>query len=507
MNAENQIKSDLINYAQLTNKSVDVVINELISTAPQSMLMKAKSLPKAIVAWKILQLQNNTHLDYYADKSNSYIYNTDTVVSFKTKRFLFDIIKSNVLSKKGCFAIVGPRKIGKTILLKQLYNLNVIDSVYLDCSIEYPNDFNRYYNDLISLNKRFVFIDEVCKIKEGHREFVSATKNASGSLCIIISGSTSFVVEDICYDIGRGEVYTLPPFMYIELLSWKNNVDLCNVKPFVTNDTFIHYIKNQFMSNSELVAYMRGVVHDTIDSYRDHTDFEGPLALTDNDIDKSLIYISVCQLVYRRGSDNNFINMPHIPAAVRDCLVNKNVKPLKNHLGLSNKTIKLVLRLLCSCGLAKRVRIIKELYNSAIDAYLFEYPWYTSYCLNPKIQNADDFIALWIEYYILIKAYYIYTDVAKYRNDDQAEIDVLYTIDGWLGIEVKNRPAQNISQTYKSKLNKLQSLCGITDLFITDNSCNAELTAAMEFEYISLLKDGLVNSTKTVRELLDDFRQ
>lgn len=41
-------------------------------------------------------------------------------MKFKTKRFLYDVFKKNVLNKNGCTALVGPKGVGKTVLMMQL---------------------------------------------------------------------------------------------------------------------------------------------------------------------------------------------------------------------------------------------------------------------------------------------------------------------------------------------------------------------------------------------------
>jgi len=506
MKASERIKSDLATYFSkngITDAEKSIV--KLKGLLHQSVL-EAEGLTQEselVKAWTALQLQEGLPFRYDV-KTNS-IYNIDTVVEFKTKRFLYNIITTSVLNKTGCFAITGSRRVGKTILLKQLYNDNMSSSEFLDCSVRYPMNFNEYYNTIIQAGKKYVFIDEVCKLTDNHCEFVSATKAAASKLCIIITGSTSFVIEDMCEDIGRGEIYTLPPFMYIETLSWQKDATLNDVMQYVSNESFITYLKSQFMSNMELIDYMRGVVHDTIASYRNHSTLEGEISLSTKELDKCLIYISVCQLLYRRSTDNQFIDMPNIGPVVKECLRSKDIFSVTERLGLKNNTIETVLDILCSCNLAKKIRVLKDTHNTSIDAFLFEYPWYVSYCLSPSIQDSEILLDLWVEYYILMKAYYVYSDIAKFRTGAQEEIDVLYRINGWLGLEIKNRPDTNLTRKYKAKLQELSNTYSISDIFISNKSCNAKIAASLELEYIRLLNEGLTYSTFNIQDLLNKY--
>lgn len=518
MNAKEQIQIELAEYFKENNiTNVEQGLNDLQSTLTSYIISHeglAENTSKEILAWTALQIAKGSTRRY----KDLVVQNTGTVdiefiQSIKTKRFLYEILTTNILHKNGCFGVLGSRYVGKTILLQQLYCDNIETASYLDCSfLQYNSNFSfsYYYSSVIKEDKHIVLLDEVCKINSNiYLEFIHSTKLYSAKLCIIITGSVQLLVDNICNEICRGKTFVLPPFFYIEKLCWLHEIESIQLQPikqFINKDTLSGYLKNQFMSNDKLLSYTKGVVHDTITSYRDNTILEGDITIDDKTLNNALKYISLCQVIYHRSSDNNFNNIPNIEPELRGLIFKGDYEAACNKWYLKKQDIEKVISLLACSNLIHKVANMKELDNTE-DAYIFEYPWYTSYCLSPSIQDSDVLLNMWVEYSILLRASYIYSDVAKYRNIYGDEIDIVYKINNWYGLEIKNRPKSNINNNYTRKLNKLSKDLSLSELLISDEDINPVLVAILEFEYIQIIYRGNCETNKSIQTLLNEFRR
>ena len=77
-------------------------------------------------------------------------------MKFKTKRFLYDVFKKNVLNKNGCTALVGPKGVGKTVLMMQLAEENA--SVYKDVgTLDSTFSFDNFFEDCKNNNIKNIF--------------------------------------------------------------------------------------------------------------------------------------------------------------------------------------------------------------------------------------------------------------------------------------------------------------------------------------------------------------
>jgi hypothetical protein len=453
---------------------------------------------------------------------------------FKTKRFLYDILEKNVLYKPSCSSIIGSRKIGKTILLLQLEENHKEDTIYIDGSISLKGrvDFKSLYEGYIEKGIKNVLIDEVCKIDEELiSDFISVTKLYSSKLCFIITGSVGVSVSKICDSIGRGgEEYVLPPIMYIEYLCWGSgilNVNLKDIKKLTNYDKYILYIKRQNIgTTSNHLQYIKEVVSDTLDSYLRRTSLgDNRLDISMQSIYDAVKYISVCQFVYESNS-KDFISIPTLSQEVRDEL-GEEYKKVKARWNLSKRTIKYVISLLYGCNLARETGIYEgsslnvenvNLADNTVSACVFEYPWLSSLCLSSLVQNDDSFIDLWVENSILLRESYIYPFYDKYRNDNKNEIDTIYEVDygNFHGLEVKNRPCENVTRSYISNIKNLSKRVGLEDIYLTCSD-NPEgdfkdiflsldkVVAGMELEYMSLLSEGKVYSTLSVDKIVEKY--
>ena len=77
MTARDKIKYDLSNSATLNRKTVPDTIEQLLSMAAPNQLDEWANLSDAVKAWKVLQLFEDTDLDYHkSDSLGEFIYNT-----------------------------------------------------------------------------------------------------------------------------------------------------------------------------------------------------------------------------------------------------------------------------------------------------------------------------------------------------------------------------------------------------------------------------------------------
>ena len=77
MNAKEQIKRDLTNYANSKNLDIKVAIENILSVAPTATLEEYHEYPDVIKAWLVLQVIDQTYLAYYSSESlGEFIYDT-----------------------------------------------------------------------------------------------------------------------------------------------------------------------------------------------------------------------------------------------------------------------------------------------------------------------------------------------------------------------------------------------------------------------------------------------
>ena len=146
---------------------------------------------------------------------------TQRLSSIETKRFIFeplsaflearDISLANrtVINDIAVIAILGTRSIGKTTLLKQLYDTAPDVSEYLDLSVSIRDSkFEEYFAACKASGKTRILLDEVCKIdKEYEADFVKAVKDYVPHMTFIITGSTQAVVSALSSKICMQRVW------------------------------------------------------------------------------------------------------------------------------------------------------------------------------------------------------------------------------------------------------------------------------------------------------------
>lgn len=179
----------------------------------------------------------------------------------KTKRFLYDVMitrlnkldayaaRNNDAYEDSATAILGVRQIGKTVLLKQLYNVAPDISEYRDCTgLPSDFDFDGYLRKLLDSGVKRLFLDEVCKIqRDSLADLIRFIKDACAFMSVTFTGSTKQAVATLSADVCRGISIEFPPIMYIERLAWARSREVCSLTGedllgMSSIDTFASYL-------------------------------------------------------------------------------------------------------------------------------------------------------------------------------------------------------------------------------------------------------------------------
>ena len=169
----------------------------------------------------------------------------------KTKRFLYDVMttrlnkldayaaRNNDAYEDSATAILGVRQIGKTVLLKQLYNVAPDISEYRDCTgMPSDFDFDGYLRKLLDSGVKRLFLDEVCKIqRDSLADLIRFIKDACAFMSVTFTGSTNH--------------------------NWKPQPDLLAELESSKNDNFIYNI--QCISAEEFLLNLSKYAGDAID--------------------------------------------------------------------------------------------------------------------------------------------------------------------------------------------------------------------------------------------------
>ena len=155
------------------------------------------------------------------------------------KRRVFKKI-ANHLSNKEISLIIGPRQVGKTVLLKQLqeylienkkvnskliyyFNLDIIQDRKL---FEDQTEFIEFIKQKSVKNKIYIFVDEAQKVKEAGL-FFKGVYDSCLPVKLILTGSSNLEIRSKIHETltGRKRVFHLLPFSFLEILNYKN-IDL-----------------------------------------------------------------------------------------------------------------------------------------------------------------------------------------------------------------------------------------------------------------------------------------
>lgn len=131
---------------------------------------------------------------------------SDILPEFTTKRFIYNALEKNALNNPGCYCVIGAKRIGKTVLLKQLRQYNETNTVYIDASmLEDHTDFEVLYKSLEEKGIKNILVDDINKINEDLiADFISDTISYASKMCFILSGSICASVRKFCKHICMG---------------------------------------------------------------------------------------------------------------------------------------------------------------------------------------------------------------------------------------------------------------------------------------------------------------
>lgn len=153
------------------------------------------------------------------------------------KRDLFDKVAKH-LSNEEISLIIGPRQVGKTVLVKQLqkylmeekkisqkliyyFNLDIIKDREL---FENQTEFIEFLKQKSLKNKIYVFVDEAQKAKEAG-VFFKGVYDSDLPVKLILTGSSSLEIRSKIHEslTGRKRVFHLLPFSFLEILNYRNS--------------------------------------------------------------------------------------------------------------------------------------------------------------------------------------------------------------------------------------------------------------------------------------------
>lgn len=487
----------------------------------------------------------------------------------KTKRFLYDIMtirlskldayaaRNNDAYEDSATAILGVRQIGKTVLLKQLYNVAPDISEYRDCT-GLPSDFNfdGYLRELLDSGVKRLFLDEVCKIqRDSLADLIRFIKDACAFMSVTFTGSTKQAVEALSADVCRGISVELPPIMYIERLAWAQSKEVCSLTGedllgMSSIDAFASYlntgkIDEDTLRGSTILDYVYGLVQDTMKSYFARYSTDKATELSNQDVNTILNYVSLVQHVIKTKK-NEYCDLPILSRSIKNSIKDKWVA-MQDILDITDK-ITAMCHILLDSGLARKVSIYTPaegagfsaklesvpLIDDNIPSLIFEYPWYASLSVTPELNKQETLWGIWLENDLLMRSVYCYPFADKYRRDETDEFGIAYLTGLFVGgkrggIESKWRPYSKVNIANDlARYARIAKGLGLDELAITCKDknwvvpsalaeakkeeypevivCRADLLhLALELGYIDVQKRGDCYANKTVLELMKHF--
>ncbi len=179
------------------------------------------------------------------------------LIDYPIKRDVYYILEKNILSNKLILSIEGSRRVGKSVLIKQLINylinnkINVKDIFYFSYD-DFTEDIFKLLKEYeiirgksIDSGKLYFFFDEIQKIYNW-QEKVKIIYDNYPNIKLIVSGSTLRVSKKESL-AGRIFEYFVPQLSFKEYLVFSNNENLLKA---VYDDAFIEqykiYLKRQY---------------------------------------------------------------------------------------------------------------------------------------------------------------------------------------------------------------------------------------------------------------------
>lgn len=313
---------------------------------------------------------------------------TITIPSFK--RDLFEEIQTYISSKQ-ILAIIGLRRVGKTILMTQiLQSLDVPKNNI--CYISFDDiDFQQYTtaDELINYflefsdknNMRYLFFDEIQKLPNW-ADIIKTYYDSEENIKIIISGSASLDVQHHKESLaGRIFTFNLP------VLTFQEFVRYYQLENKISKDKILHEYDLKFSHkkeryNSLFKQYiLKGAFPELLDVDIKNKDFIAKY-IKESVIEKTIVDIS------RLTKENEKIIYELLRLLANSTARTFEIVNLANVLGINRNRVADALTLLeksflikitynCTASVAKQVRTNKKQYlaHSCIVITMLDYPF------------------------------------------------------------------------------------------------------------------------------------
>jgi len=169
-----------------------------------------------------------------------------SVYNYPIKREIFETLKDNLVKNKLMLSLEGPRRVGKSTLMKQLINylleqdVNAKDILYFSFDkydknvLDMLGDYEKLREKSLLKGKVYFFLDEIQKINDWQSELKIIYDNYP-NIKIVVSGSTLRVSKKESL-AGRIFEFFIQPLSFTEYLKFSGNESFLNV---AMNDLFV----------------------------------------------------------------------------------------------------------------------------------------------------------------------------------------------------------------------------------------------------------------------------
>ena len=158
------------------------------------------------------------------------------------ERDIFSILNKD-LTRKEIMALVGPRQIGKTTIMKELFkkcenNGNFISFENFKLRDLFENNIELFIETYVKNNK-FLFIDEFQYAKNGGKQ-LKFIFDSYDNIKIVISGSSQpeLAIHSLQYLVGRVRIYEILPLTFKEFIQYKSNLNKVLFNEIRNQDSF-----------------------------------------------------------------------------------------------------------------------------------------------------------------------------------------------------------------------------------------------------------------------------
>ena len=252
-----QVRMDLKAYANRINQSYREALVHLIQLCPVEYQQYTKS--EEILAWIALKIQEN---EYIVDDDLRKLCGLSVGDSFKYRRNIYNVLLAKLKEFRVIF-LLGPRRSGKTVCLKQLNHLPNM------CYINFKEDPSAEYLVVDSIRRGddvTYLLDEVTYSKEPEmfiRMLAGMYVDYNPKVNIVFTGSQSIALHkwgSIAFSSDAAYIY-LDFMSYSEWLTYKDY----NIPTAENYNQFLLEISD-FYGMHSLEDYLQGCLDETVKS-------------------------------------------------------------------------------------------------------------------------------------------------------------------------------------------------------------------------------------------------